>query len=292
VNAILWREVASFFGAGPQDEVFIVRQNEDGESIVTFGDGETGARLPSGVKNVTATYRFGAGAAKPPANLITQMSRPVPGIRRVVNPVGAGGGADADAPQDLQRNAPESALLLGRAVSLPDFEALTREFGGVMNARASWTWDAMMQRAVVKIWFISDGGSIAADLRKFLLGQSDPNTPLAVSEAISLDSSLTVDLAVDPRFLSDDVEQAVVTALTEPEKGLLALQNIPIGLPLFRSAILAQIHAVPGVTRCGRFDSMGRRRPWNRGGRGGVSQPLSGLVAGNTAAGDVLVAAT
>ena len=122
---------ASFFGAGPQDEVFIVRQNEDGESIVTFGDGETGARLPSGVKNVTATYRFGAGASKPPANLITQMSRPVPGIRRVVNPVGAGGGADADAPKDLQRNAPESALLLGRAVSLPDFEALTREFGGV-----------------------------------------------------------------------------------------------------------------------------------------------------------------
>ena len=51
----------AFSGAGPQDEVYIVRQNEDGESIVTFGDGETGARLPSGVKNVTASYRFGAG---------------------------------------------------------------------------------------------------------------------------------------------------------------------------------------------------------------------------------------
>ena len=293
VNAILWREVASFFGAGPQDEVFIVRQNEDGESIVTFGDGETGARLPSGVKNVTATYRFGAGASKPPANLVTQMSRPVPGIRRVVNPVGAGGGADADAPKDLQRNAPESALLMGRAVSLLDFEALTREFGGVVNARASWTWDAMMQRAVVKIWFISDGGSIAADLRKFLLGQSDPNTPLAVSEAISLDSSLNIDLAVDPRFLSDDVEQAVVTALTEPEKGHLALQNIPIGLPLFRSAILAQIHAVPGVTAVRALRFNGTEAPFGiTAGEGEYHNFQSGLVAGNTAAGDVLVAAT
>jgi hypothetical protein len=83
VNGILWTEVGSFFGTGPQDEVYIVRQNEAGESVITFGDGQTGARLPSGVKNVTTTYRFGAGAAKPPANLITQMSRPVPGIRRV-----------------------------------------------------------------------------------------------------------------------------------------------------------------------------------------------------------------
>ncbi len=293
VNAILWSEVGSFFGTGPQDEVYIVRQNEDGESIVTFGDGQTGARLPSGVKNVTATYRFGAGAAKPPANLITQMSRPVPGIRRVVNPVGAGGGADADAPKDLQRNAPESALLLGRAVSLPDFEALAREFGGVVNARASWAWDAMMQRAVVKIWFISDGGSIAPDLRKFLLGQSDPNTPVAVSEAIPLDSSLTVDLIVDPRFRSDDVEQAVVTALTEPEKGLLALTNIPIGLPLFRSAILAQIHAVPGVTSVRALRFNGTEAPFGIvAGEGEYHNFLSGLVVGNTAAGDVLFSAT
>ena len=142
---------------------------------------------------------------------------------------------------------PESALLLGRAVSLPDFEALAREFGGVVNARATWAWDGTMQRAVVAIRFISDGGSIATDLRRFLLGQSDPNTPLAVSEAVALESSLTVDLIVDSRFQSDDVEQAVATALTEPEKGLLALENIPIGLPLFRSAILEQFHAVAGV---------------------------------------------
>jgi predicted phage baseplate assembly protein len=291
VNAILWSEVGSFFGAGPQDEVYIVRQNEDGESVVTFGDGQTGVRLPSGVKNVTASYRFGAGAAKPPANLITQMSRPVPGIRRVVNPVGAGGGADADEPKDLRRNAPESALLLGRAVSLPDFEALAREFGGVVNARATWAWDGTMQRAVVAIRFISDGGSIAADLRRFLLGQSDPNTPLAVSEAVALESSLTVDLIVDSRFQSDDVEQAVATALTEPEKGLLALENIPIGLPLFRSAILEQVLAVAGVVSVRALRFNGSEAPFGiAAGEGEYHDFSTGLVVGNTAAGDALFA--
>ncbi len=292
VNAILWSEVGSFFGAGPQDEVYTVRQNEDGESIVTFGDGQTGARLSSGVKNVTATYRFGAGAAKPPANLITQMSRPVPGIRRVVNPVTAGGGADADEPKDLRINAPESALLLGRAVSLPDFEVLAREFGGVVNARATWAWAAAMQRAVVTIRFISDGGSIAVELRRFLLGQSDPNTPLAVSEAVALDSNMTVDLIVDPRFRSDDVEQAVTTALTEPEKGMLALENISIGLPLFRSAILAQIHAVAGVVSVRALRFNGSEAPFAiAAGEGEYHDFSSGLVVGNTAAGDALFAA-
>src|SRR4029453_6836230 len=103
-------------------------QNDAQEAVVTFGDGTTGARLPTGVENITATYRFGAGAAKTPAGALSQLARPVAGLRRVVNPVAAGGGADADQPKDVRRNAPNSALLLGRAVSIPDFEALAREF--------------------------------------------------------------------------------------------------------------------------------------------------------------------
>jgi hypothetical protein len=256
VNGILWTEVPSFYGRGPQDEVYIIRQNEDNVSLVTFGDGVTGARLPRGAGNLTATYRYGAGAAKPPANSITQIARAVPGLRQVVNPVAAGGGSDADSPADLRANAPASSLLLGRAISLPDFEALAREFGGVVNARATWTWDGRMQRAVVKLWFISDGGDIAGDLRSYLLGQSDPNVPLEAEEAEAIEKPLVVDLAVDPSYNPDDVEQAVIEALTNSDTGLLAPENIPIGYPLFRSRVLAQIHSVAGVVsvRALRFD--------------------------------------
>ena len=132
-------------------EVYIVRQNDAGESDITFGDGVTGVRLPTGVDNVTASYRFGAGAAKPPAGVINQLAKPVEGLRRVVNPVAAGGGADADQPKDIRKNAPNSALILGRAVSVPDFEALAREFGGVINAHVEWAWDESCQRAVVLV---------------------------------------------------------------------------------------------------------------------------------------------
>lgn len=247
VNGVLWKEKSSLFGAGPQDQVYIVRQNDDQESIVTFGDGIRGARLPSGVDNVVATYRYGAGAAKPPSGGIGQLARSVPGLRRVVNPVAAGGGADADQPKDLRQNAPASALLLGRAVSPPDFEALAREYGGVRNAHVEWAWDETLQGAVVKVWFISDGGDIASGLRSFLIGQADPNTPLVAVEADDDPSDLIIDLEIDERFNPDLVTGQVAEALTNPETGILALENIPIGCPLFRSALFEAVLGVEGV---------------------------------------------
>jgi predicted phage baseplate assembly protein len=247
VNGILRKEASSFFGAGPHDEVYIVRQNDAGESAVTFGDGRTGARLPSGIDNVTATYRFGAGAAKPPAGAIGQIARPVKGLRRVVNPVAAGGGADADQPKDMRKNAPTSALILGRAVSLPDFEALAREFGGVVNAHVEWAWDQTTQGAAVKVWFISDGGDIGTELRSFLIGQTDPNTPLVVLEAQAQPSELVIDLEIDARFNGQSVSEQAEQALTNPDTGVLARENIPIGVPLFCSRIFEVVLNVAGV---------------------------------------------
>ncbi|HEY5704606.1 MAG TPA: putative baseplate assembly protein [Terrimicrobiaceae bacterium] len=284
VNGILWTEVPSFYGMGPQDEVYIIRQNEENVSVVTFGDGVTGARLPRGAGNVTAAYRFGAGAAKPPANSITQIARAVSGLRQVVNPVAAGGGSDADSPEDLRGNASASSLLLGRAVSLADFEALAREFGGVINAHATWGWDGRMQRAVVKIWFISDGGSIEDDLRSYLLGQSDPTVPLEAKEAEAVEKSLVVDLAMDLGYNSDDVEQAVIDTLIDPKSGLLALENIPIGCPLFRSRVIKQIHDVAGVlsVRALRFDGQ-EAEPAITVEEGQYLDFTNQLVVGNTA---------
>lgn len=295
VNGLLWSEVPSFFGIGPDEEVYVVRRNpETGQSIVTFGNGETGARVPTGVQ-IVASYRFGAGAAAPPANSITQLARPVPGIRGAESPVGAGGGADGDRPKDLRRNAPDSGLLLGRAVSLQDFEALAREFG-VVNAHADWTWDGTTQRAVVKIWFIPNSEGSAGDnecaLEATLLGQADPNTPLIAHQAFALPATLVVDLIVDARYDSDAVELAVADTLADPENGLLALENIPIGRPLFRSALFEQILSVEGTesVRALTFNGkpFGATRAPTQEGR--YYNFLPQLRVGNTAAGDMLFA--
>jgi hypothetical protein len=213
------------------------------------------------------------------------LAKPVEGLRRVVNPVAAGGGADADQPKDIRRNAPNSALLLGRAVSVLDFEALAREFGGVINAHVEWAWDEASQGAAVKVWFISDGGDIADELRSFLIGQADPNTPLVTEEAKAQPSELIIDLEIDPRFNAQIVIEQVKQALTNPDTGLLALENIPIGCPLFRSRIFDAVLSVEGTRSVRAMTVDGQPAPFAiTVVQGRYRDFLDGLVIGGTQA--------
>ncbi|HLT00577.1 MAG TPA: hypothetical protein VK001_00270, partial [Geminicoccaceae bacterium] len=178
VGGVRWREVPSLFLAGPEDEVYTVRQTVDGATEVTFGGGGYGKPLPSGAGNVRARYRYGAGAASPPAGAIRQLARPVKGIRRALNPLAAFGGDDGDAGADIRKAAPNSALSLGRAVSLVDFEAIARGYRGILNAAAVMAWDEREQRAAVKVYFIpptaDEADQLRADLQAHLRAIAAP----------------------------------------------------------------------------------------------------------------------
>ena len=185
VDGLRWTEVDTFFGAGPDDQVYIVRQRDDGATLVTFGDGLSGARLPTGVDNIVASYRFGAGAPAPPAFSITQIDKPTPGLRSVVNPVAAAGGADAETEGSLRTRAPRSALLLGRAVSIQDFEAAAAAVDGVRSASAEWRWDARRQRPVVQVRYIGAAG-VEPLVSQRLRAIADPSTPIDVAQAVAV----------------------------------------------------------------------------------------------------------
>ena len=48
VNDLLWHEAPTLFGHGPQEHIYVTRTGDDGKTTIEFGDGATGARLPSG----------------------------------------------------------------------------------------------------------------------------------------------------------------------------------------------------------------------------------------------------
>lgn len=246
VDGLEWVEVPSFFGHGPFAQVFVVRQDDAGDSIVTFGDGVRGARLPTGVDNVVATYRFGAGAASPPAGGITQLAGAVPGVASVVSPVAAGGGADAESAESLRELAPPSALLLGRAISILDFEVAARLAPGVKAARAEWRWDGKRQRPVVKVWAIGDDPLLDDKLTERLRGLADPDTPIDVEKASPVAVRVDIDLETDPRRVAAAVVASVTEALTG-EGGLLTPGRLGIGTALFRSVLYADLLALTGV---------------------------------------------
>jgi hypothetical protein len=246
VNGILWSEVSSFYGRKENDQVYMVRQNDEGESLITFGDGIRGQRLPTGTDNIICNYRFGAESACPPAGSVSQISKPVKGLRSVKNFLSAYGGADAEEAENMRTYAPKSALILGRVVSMQDMAALASSFPGVRAVQTEWRWDRNKQRASAHIFYIGDAG-IRASLSQRIRSYSDPSTPITVETALAIPLFISINVNINPRYLEEDVIRQLRETLTDSSHGLLAPENIGIGLPLYRSRIFEQVLNVAGT---------------------------------------------
>jgi hypothetical protein len=247
VNGVKWKEVPSFFGARENDQVYIIRQNDDGESLVIFGDGIRGQRLPTGIDNVIGNYRFGAEAACPPAGAVSQIATPVKGLQSIKNMLPAYGGADAEDAQSLRTNAPKSALVLGRVVSLKDMEALVAAYRGVRAVQTEWRWDLAKQRASAHIYYIGDP-SLSPEISRRLRSYADPSTPISVEPATPKPLFISIDTKIDPRYDEAMIIANLRSALAGKPGGFLLPESIGIGAPLFRSKLFEQVLMVEGTS--------------------------------------------
>jgi hypothetical protein len=239
VDGVQWSETPSFFGIAEDANVYTLRQDDQGKTQITTNRLRTGA-------TVSAYYRHGAGAAAPPAGSILQLAKPVENLRGVRQPIAAGGGSDAESADQLRTLAPRSALLLGRCVSILDLEAAASIQPGVRAASAEWRWNKTRQRAVAQIFYIGDEG-IEADIKQALQGLTDPTTPIEATRAEARLDGLSIDIAIDQRYLEADVLANVRAVLLEPGKGMLTPEKLGIGKPLFRSAIFERVLSVRGT---------------------------------------------
>jgi hypothetical protein len=245
VDSLAWTEVKSFYGQPSDAQVYVTREDADHKTHVLFGDGVSGARLPRGTGNVTASYRFGSGLPAPAAGSIVTILKPVPGLASVKNPVQVGGGADPTPAAKIRRYAPRSVLTFGRAVSAADYEAIAANAPSVTRARAYFSWDALRQRATVVVYVGDDSGAKAA-AQQAIDSARDPNVPatVALAKPVHLDLSATV--SYDARFDPDVIAPQVVSALIG-DAGLFSPGRIRIGEPLYDSQIYAACLGVAGT---------------------------------------------
>jgi hypothetical protein len=138
VDDLLWHEAPTLFGRGSQEQIYVTRTGDDGKTTIEFGDGVTGARLPSGQDNVRATYRKGIGVEGlvKAGQLTSLLTRPL-GIKSLANPEEATGAQDRESLDDARTNAPLTVLTLDRTVSLQDYEDFSRAFAGIAKALAT-----------------------------------------------------------------------------------------------------------------------------------------------------------
>ncbi len=249
VNDLLWQEVPAFLGRGPAERIYVTRTADDGKVTVQFGDGKTGARLPTGGENVRATYRKGIGAAGnvKAGQLSLLLSRPL-GLKEAINPLPADGGADREERDDARRNAPLTVLTLGRVVSLRDYEDFARAFPGIAKALATWTWDGQRQGVFVTVAgpdgaAVDETGQTYANLLAALRAAGDPYVPLRVHTYAAVKFSLTATVTRRSEYLAAKVDQAVRNALL----AAFSFDARQFGQPVALSAVLAVMQGAAGV---------------------------------------------
>lgn len=247
VNNVLWKEVSSLFGKGSIDTVYRTFINNDAEMSVKFGDGVTGARPPKGRANVVARYRQGLGldGRVNAGTLKTLLDKPK-GLRSVINPAKADGGADPETLDNARKNAPTTVRTFDRAVSLLDIEDLARSRSEVAKAKVTWVWSSESRAAHLTIAGQNGGifSSIARErIHASLTAQRDPNRQLLVDNYEIIPILITATLNIDATYVATKVADATRSALLDT----LSFNSLEFAQSVHLSDVYAILQNVPGV---------------------------------------------
>ncbi len=224
----IWKHVPVLFGQPSDAEVYIVRQDETGKSWVQFGDGKTGARLPSGVDNVSVRYRTGAGAYGPLADdARPSADRTVPQVTDVELVGVVAGGSEPEAAATAKIAAPARVQTLDRLVSITDIEAEALAIGGVARARARWA--IVHGSSVIQVTLLMQPNRTAelADAHASLVAANRTRGPQRHPIVIvpggfaytHLDLTIAIDASFDPQPVRDAASAAVRALFSQRDFG-------------------------------------------------------------------------
>lgn len=249
VNDVQWHEAGTLADLGPVDRKFVTRTDDESKTTIVFGNGERGARLPTGHDNIRAVYRNGIGK---PGNVraeqISQlMTRPL-GVREVINPLAASGGADRESRDQARKNAPLTVNALDRLVSTEDYGDFARIFAGIGKSAAARFSDGRRELVHVTIAGADDipidehsdlYRNLVEALRKF----GDPFQPLKVEVRELMFLVVSAGIAILPDYVWD----AVVTNVRLKLLDTFSFERRELGQDALLSEVVSAIQAVRGV---------------------------------------------
>lgn len=261
IDNIEWRRVDTFFNSGPEDKVYVVREDTEGKSYVQFGDGITGSRLTSGKKNVVAIFRTGSEGYGPlKAKTQPQGKGRLTDLDKIFMPSPVTGGAAREDENNARKAAPGKIQSLGRLVSLADFEAETMALPNVLKAKAGWAIPEGVP--LVRLVVLTQSGEeadtieIRDTMNTYNQCRGPSRFPIQVMRGIRQFVFVEADIGIDPSYREENISIAVKQALgmigeegngIETEDGLFGLNRRQFGQGVHNSQIIGAIQQVSGV---------------------------------------------
>lgn len=249
VDGLRWHEAPGLAGLSPTDRSYILRADDEQKASVIFGNGVYGARLPTGVENVTAVYRSGIGrAGNVRREQISLLATRPYGVRSVINPLAASGGADPEGRDQARRNAPLAVQSLDRLVSTQDYADFARTFAGVGKAHATMLSDGSRPLVYLTIAGADDApiaptSDLYRNLVDALRRQGDPYQPFLVELRELVVMLVRARLRIHPDELWEKVEPRARQALLDH----FSFERRELGQDVLLGELLAVLQAVPGV---------------------------------------------
>jgi len=293
VNNIEWEETDTLAGLGAKDRDFITLTDDNNVTSVIFGNGTEGARPPTGVQNITSIYRSGIGSpGNVDAGQISMLQTRPLGVKSVINPLEASGGADREEIAQARQNAPYAVMSLDRLVSIEDYGNFSRTFAGVGKAASRRISDGRRQLVEITIAGVEDAPiDPTSDLYRNLLialqQYGDPAMPiqLDVRELVMLVTSVNIKLRQDYQW--DPVAAAVRAAILD----YFGFDNRSFGQPALLCELIALIQGIEGVEYCDviAFGGVPERQADASGNRvlltiGQISDAVTAIVGGTKSA--------
>lgn len=250
VNDVRWHEVEHLNDLGPQGRGFVTKTGDEGKTTVVFGNGTTGARLPTGLENVRAVYRSGIGkAGNLDAGQISQLAARPLGVKSVVNPLRSSGGSDREDRDTARENAPRTVTALDRLVSVSDYADFARTFAGIGKAVATTVTDGRREWVHLTIAGaddipIDETSDLYRNLRQALHDFGEPGLAVAVQVREALLVVIGARVRIHPDYLWEKVAEAIRAELLDA----FSFARRRLGQDLQASEIIAGIQAVEGVS--------------------------------------------
>jgi len=249
VDDVLWHEIDTLAESEPTDRSYITAADDESRTTVVFGNGERGSRLPTRAENVRAVYRSGIG--KPGNARAGQISllatRPL-GVKSVINPLPATGGADREKRDQARRNVPLAVLALDRLVSVQDYADFSRTFAGIGKARAAELSDGRRRVVFVTIAGAEDipidyHSDLYVNLLSALYKFGDPHLQIRVEIRELLLLVIGARVRVKSDYLWDKVEPLIRAKLLDT----FSFERRDLGQDILLSEVIGAIQGVQGV---------------------------------------------
>ncbi|MEH1947239.1 MAG: putative baseplate assembly protein [Nostoc sp.] len=249
VNDVRWQEVENLIDLSPTDRAYVTQTDSDGNTTIIFGNGEHGARLPSGIENVKAVYRAGTGkSGNVSAEKINQLAMQPLGLSGVLNPIAATGGTDPESDYEIRRNAPVGITSLNRAVSVQDYANFARTFTGIGKSNAQRLSNGSEQILHITIAgaddiYIDRNSDLYRSFVQALYQFGDPYQSLKIDMRELMLLIISANVRILANYQWSSVAQEIRTALFDK----FSFENQELGENVVLSGVISTIQQVPGV---------------------------------------------